>query len=66
MSERRIETIVQKQETEANRFAAGILMPKPWFISDMRKLGDADVEHVKRLRDNTAQASKQLLPATSS
>lgn len=49
MSERRIETLVQKQETEANRFAAGILMPRSWFVSDMRKLGDADVEHVKTL-----------------
>ncbi|EJC71692.1 putative Zn peptidase [Rhizobium leguminosarum bv. trifolii WSM2012] len=49
MSERRTETLVQKQETEANRFAAGILMPRPWFVSDMRKLGDADVEHVKTL-----------------
>ncbi|KAA3506218.1 ImmA/IrrE family metallo-endopeptidase [Agrobacterium vitis] len=49
MIERRIETLVQKQETEANRFAAGILMPRPWFVSDMRKLGDADVEHVKTL-----------------
>ncbi len=49
MSERRTETLVQKQETEANRFAAGILMPRPWFVSDMRQLGDADVEHVKTL-----------------
>lgn len=49
MSERRVETLVQKQETEANRFAAGILMPRPWFVSDMRKLGDVDVEHVRTL-----------------
>ena len=52
MSERRIETLVQRQETEANRFAAGMLMPKPWFVSDMRKLGDADVEHLKTLCDH--------------
>ena len=49
MSERGIETLVQKQEAEANRFAAGMLMPRPWFVSDMRKLGDADVEHIKTL-----------------
>lgn len=49
MSERRTQTLVQKQETEANRFAAGLLMPRPWFFSDMRKLGDADVEHIKTL-----------------
>lgn len=49
MSERRNETLVQRQEAEANRFAAGMLMPKPWFLSDMRELGDADVEHVKTL-----------------
>ncbi len=49
MSERRTETLVQRQEAEANRFAAGMLMPKPWFVSHMRELGDADVEHVKTL-----------------
>lgn len=49
MGERRIETLVQRQETQANRFAAGMLMPRPWFVSDMRELGDADVEHVKTL-----------------
>lgn len=49
MSERRTETLVQRQEAEANRFAAGMLMPKPWFVFHMRELGDADVEHVKTL-----------------
>ncbi|WP_313030569.1 ImmA/IrrE family metallo-endopeptidase [Brucella sp.] len=49
MGERRTETLIQQQEAEANRFAAGLLMPKPWFVSDMRKLGNADVEHIRTL-----------------
>lgn len=39
----------RRQEAEANRFAAGLLMPKPWFTRDMNKLGDADVMHVQTL-----------------
>ncbi len=39
----------RKQESEANRFAAGMLMPKPFFVRDMDKLGDADVMHVQTL-----------------
>jgi Zn-dependent peptidase ImmA (M78 family) len=39
----------QRREAEANRFAAGLLMPKPWFSRDMNRLGDADVTHVMTL-----------------
>jgi len=39
----------QRREAEANRFAAGLLMPKPWFSRDMNRLGDADVAHVQVL-----------------
>jgi Zn-dependent peptidase ImmA (M78 family) len=39
----------RRQEAEANRFAAGLLMPGPWFTRDMRRLGDADVTHVQTL-----------------
>ena len=39
----------QRREAEANRFAAGLLMPKPWFSRDMNRLGDADVAHVRVL-----------------
>lgn len=40
---------VRKKEAEANRFAAGVLMPKPLFQADMRKLGEADVAHILTL-----------------
>jgi Zn-dependent peptidase ImmA (M78 family) len=39
----------RRQETEANRFSAGLLMPKPWFVRDMNQLGDADVTHAQTL-----------------
>lgn len=39
----------RRQEAEANRFAAGLLMPRPWFTRDMEKLGDADVTHAQKL-----------------
>lgn len=38
-----------RQEAEANRFAAGLLMPRDWFSRDLDKLGDADVAHVQTL-----------------
>ena len=49
LRESRRDTQHQRQEAEANRFAAGLLMPRPWFVSDMRGLGDADVTHVQTL-----------------
>jgi Zn-dependent peptidase ImmA (M78 family) len=49
LRETRRDTIHQRQEAEANRFAAGLLMPKPWFIRDMDRLGDADVMHIQTL-----------------
>ena len=42
---------VRRQEAEANRFAAGILMPKPWFVSDMRRMGNAELEHLLLLSE---------------
>ena len=39
----------RRQEAEANRFSAGLLIPRPWFVRDMRNLGDADVTHVQTL-----------------
>lgn len=41
---------VKRIEAEANRFAAGLLMPKPYFLKHMRQLGDADVAHVLELK----------------
>mgnify|MGYP000453950816 CR=1 FL=1 len=40
---------MQQIEAEANLFAAGMLMPKPYFQKDLRRLGDADVAHVIEL-----------------
>jgi Zn-dependent peptidase ImmA (M78 family) len=52
MSETRRDTDHRRREVEANRFAAGLLMPKPWFIRDIRSLGAADVSHVQTLSDH--------------
>lgn len=60
MSERRVDTLYRRQEAEANRFSAGILMPAPWFKRDMDRLGDADVTHVQTL----AGSYKTSLEAT--
>lgn len=52
MRERRRATPEQKREAEANRFAAGLLMPKPMFVKDMDDLGSADVTHIRILSDH--------------
>lgn len=51
MRERRWDSPVRKREYEANRFSAGLLMPKPLFTKDVDALGAADVTHVKQLSD---------------
>jgi Zn-dependent peptidase ImmA (M78 family) len=51
MRERRWDNPVRKREHEANRFSAGLLMPKPMFTKDVDALGTADVSHVKQLSD---------------
>jgi Zn-dependent peptidase ImmA (M78 family) len=51
MTERRRATPEQKREAEANRFSAGLLMPKPMFKKDMDALGSADVTHIRSLSD---------------
>jgi Zn-dependent peptidase ImmA (M78 family) len=51
MRERRRDSALRKREYEANRFSAGLLMPKPIFTKDMDALGTADVTHVKQLSD---------------
>lgn len=51
MRERRWDNPVRKREHEANRFSAGLLMPKPVFTKDVDSLGTADVTHVKKLSD---------------
>lgn len=39
----------EHRESEANAFAAGLLMPTPWFEKEMGRLGGADVAHVRTL-----------------
>jgi Zn-dependent peptidase ImmA (M78 family) len=51
MRERRWDNAARKREYEANRFSAGLLMPKPMFVRDMEALGTADVTHAKQLSD---------------
>jgi Zn-dependent peptidase ImmA (M78 family) len=51
LREMRLDEDHRRREAEANRFAAGLLMPRPWFSRDMEKLGDADVTHVQTLAD---------------
>ncbi len=50
LSERRIDSADRRREAEANRFAAGLLMPKPWFERDITSMGDLDVLHIDKLR----------------
>ena len=44
-------TTYQRQETEANKFSAGLLMPKSMFVKDIDALGSADVSHARELSD---------------
>lgn len=50
LRESRRDTVHRRREAEANRFAAGLLMPKPWFCRDMGRLGDIDLEHIETLK----------------
>ena len=50
--ERRVDTQYRRQEAEANRFSAGLLMPSIWFLREMYRLGEADIHHVKELADH--------------
>jgi Zn-dependent peptidase ImmA (M78 family) len=44
-------TAYQRQEAEANRFSAGLLMPKFMFVRDMDALGSIDASHIRQLSD---------------
>jgi len=46
------------REAEANRFAAALLMPREIFLLDMRRLGDAEIEHIVKLASDY-EVSKQ-------
>lgn len=47
LMETRRETLHQKEEAQANRFAAGLLMPKPWFVTQTDELGPPVLEHLR-------------------
>ena len=43
------ETHHQKEEAQANRFAAGLLMPKPWFVAQTDEMGAPDMSQLHAL-----------------
>lgn len=49
LMEMRRETLHQKEEAQANRFAAGLLMPKPWFVAQTDVFGPPELEHLRVL-----------------
>lgn len=49
LSENRRDTPRRKEEMQANRFAAGLLMPKPWFVAFIDGLGKATVTHIPKI-----------------
>lgn len=48
-AESRRDTPEHKQEMQANRFAAGLLMPKPLFVASMEALGKPAITHLPDL-----------------
>jgi Zn-dependent peptidase ImmA (M78 family) len=46
LGEKRTDTPQRKEEMQANRFAAGLLMPKPWFTTFVAGLGKPTVAHL--------------------
>ncbi|WP_303759862.1 ImmA/IrrE family metallo-endopeptidase [Sphingobium yanoikuyae] len=49
LSENRRDTLHRKQEAQANRFAAGLLMPKPLMAASLDSLGKPAIAHVVAL-----------------
>jgi Zn-dependent peptidase ImmA (M78 family) len=49
LAESRRDTAHRKEEMQANRFAAGLLMPKPWFLDSVAGLGKVSVAHIPSL-----------------
>lgn len=46
LAERRTDTLHHKQESQANEFSAGLLMPKRRFSKDIDDLGSAEAGHI--------------------
>ena len=49
-----------RREAEANRFAAGVLMPAPHFRRDIQRLGEPELEHVFTLAEQY-EASREAI-----
>ncbi len=54
LGEKRTDTPHRKEEMQANRFAAGLLMPKPWFVAFVDGLGKPTVAHLPMIADHYA------------
>lgn len=48
------------REAEANRFAAALLMPKKFFVRDVRRLGAPETEHIVQLAERY-EVSKEAI-----
>lgn len=51
LAETRRDTIHRQEEAQANRFSAGLLMPKPSFKTQVEEMGAPDVSHLQLLAD---------------
>ncbi len=52
LAETRRDTLHRQEEAQANRFSAGLLMPKPAFKAHVDGLGLPDVTHIGELADS--------------
>lgn len=51
LTETRRDSLHRQEEAQANRFSAGLLMPKPWFRPQIEGMGTPDVSHLRLLAD---------------
>jgi Zn-dependent peptidase ImmA (M78 family) len=58
MAETRRDTPQRKEEMQANRFAAGLLMPKPWFNDLVTSLGSR-AWHISRKLPRLSRSAKR-------
>lgn len=58
LRETRRDTLHRQEEAQANRFSAGLLMPKPSFKADVEGMGTPDVSHLELLA-NTYDVSRE-------
>lgn len=65
LAENRRDTPARKAEMHANRFAAGLLMPKPLFVASVEELGKPTVTHLPDIAaayDVTLEAAATATP----